>query len=98
MSGDEAMTVAEAAQHFKVDPATVRRWLTAGCPYLRRGRRGPGGGAVLDLEAVQNWRDRPGGPAGSTVDEIMEDIATVLLNTVMQSRVDLRVGITTAEA
>lgn len=91
-------TVQEVANHFRVDRSTVRRWLTAGCPCLRKGTRGPGGGAVLDLQAVAVWRGRTSGPAGPTVDELMDEIAAGCLATITEARADLRVNIRREDA
>ena len=51
-----AVTVAEAAAELGVSERQLRRWLRAGCPVARRGRRGRGGAALLDVDAVQAWR------------------------------------------
>ncbi|MGK2926494.1 MAG: hypothetical protein ACSLE2_12835 [Lysobacterales bacterium] len=48
--------VPEAATALGVHPATLRRWLRAGAPQARRGRRGRGGGALVDLAALRAWR------------------------------------------
>ncbi len=93
-------TVAETADHFSVDPSTVRRWIKQpGCPVVRRGRRGPGGGALLDLAAVAAWRGGPvSGPAGFSVDEVMQEIAAGCLATITEAHVDLRLDISKADA
>jgi hypothetical protein len=73
-------TVAQAAAHFKVDRSTIRKWIAGGdCPVVRRGTRGPGRGAVLDLAAVAAWRGGPvAGPVGFSVDEVMEGVAAAV--------------------
>lgn len=68
----KSATVAQAAKHFGVDPATVRRWASQGCPTVRKGRRGPGHGAQLDLDAVATWRGRAGGSVGLTPHEALQ--------------------------
>lgn len=44
------------ARALAVSPATLRRWLAEGAPQARRGRRGRGGGAELDPQAIAAWR------------------------------------------
>jgi hypothetical protein len=46
----------EAALALGVQPRTLARWLAAGAPAVRRGRRGRGGGALVDVRAVRAWR------------------------------------------
>jgi len=93
------VTIPQVARHFGVDLSTVRRWIVNGCPVVRRGRRGPGGGAVLDLDAVIVYRGGPvAGRVGFSVDEVMEDVAAALRDAVMRDNLDLRVDITKAQA
>lgn len=92
------MTVQAVAKHFSVDASTVRRWITVGCPCVRRGRRGPGHGAVLDLAQVDAWRGRANGPAGLTPEEVVQKIAEALLEAVEKDHVDIRAGISRADA
>ncbi|TKB63203.1 MAG: hypothetical protein E8D47_13230 [Nitrospira sp.] len=92
------MTVAEAAEHFDVDKSTIRRWMVQGCPCMRRGRRGPGGGAELDLKAVQHWRGRTNAATGMTTDEVLPIVATVLWEVVVREHLDIRVGISKEDA
>lgn len=39
-----------------ISPVTLRRWMRAGAPVARRGRRGRGGEALIDPAAVTAWR------------------------------------------
>ncbi len=48
----------EAARSLGVSTPTLRRWLRAGAPQTRRGRRGRGGHALLDPVALAAWRQR----------------------------------------
>jgi hypothetical protein len=48
----------EAARALGVSTPTLRRWLRAGAPQTRRGRRGRGGHALLDPAALAAWRQR----------------------------------------
>ncbi len=88
-----ACAVCEAAKHFAVDPSTVRRWIKAGCPVVRQGRRGPGGGARLNLDEVAIWRGLADGPPGITAGDIVLRIAETLEKTLRVERVDIRADI-----
>ena len=92
------MSVREVASFFQVDPSTVRRDIQRGCPVLSRGSRGPGRGARLDLHDVKQWRGRASGQAGLTPDEIMQRIAAALLDSLTVAHVDVRAGISRADA
>lgn len=87
------VSVTQTAKYFSVDAATIRRWLRAGCPCVRRGRRGPGHGALLDLQQVAQWRGNPNRPGELTVDPVLSRIAAALCATLMTERADLRAGI-----
>jgi hypothetical protein len=50
-------TVDESARHFGVSVRAFRAWLEAGAPQAARGRRGRGGAALFDLQAVAAWRE-----------------------------------------
>jgi phage terminase Nu1 subunit (DNA packaging protein) len=91
-------SVAEAARFFQVDQATVRRWICQGCPVVRKGRRGPGHGARLNLPVVAAWRGRANGPAGPTPEEILQRIAVALWECLESDRVDIRAGISREDA
>jgi hypothetical protein len=76
-------TVLEAAAQEGVNPATVRRKIqTDVWPCLRRGKRGPGNGAVLDLDAIR----QP--PRGLTP----EQFAAVLRRALSEDHCDIRAG------
>ena len=86
-------SVLEAASYFDVDQSTIRRDIQRGCPVLRRGSRGPGRGARLELHAVAQWRGRARGQAGLTPEEALQRIAFVLWASLSQEHVDVRAGI-----
>jgi len=89
-----AATVKEAAKHFGVDPATVRRWIDKHhCPCVRRGSRGPGHGARLDLAAVAAWRGRANGPAGLSAEDVLQRIAGALWEALEHDHADIRAGV-----
>lgn len=54
---DAAATVADIAAALGTSGRTVSRWVKDGCPVIRHGRRGHGGAALLDLDAVRAWRE-----------------------------------------
>jgi hypothetical protein len=59
-----AVTIRDAARALGVSAPTVRRWLRDGAPVLRRGGRGRGRVALLDVDALAAWRRmRDGGTA-----------------------------------
>lgn len=81
-------TVAAIAQHFDVSPRTVQHWIGAGCPVIRRGRRGNGGGALLDVDQVRAWRQaqqqRDSGGAGVVI-ELAAQLPHILADAVAQA-------------
>ena len=82
---------AEIAKHFAVDPATVRRWPNKGCPIIRRGKRGPGRGALFDLNAVAKWRAQRVN-IGLSVDEALQSIAIALRESLEKDALHIRAG------
>ena len=91
-------TVLKAAEHFQVDPSTIRRDIQDGCPCLRKGAKGPGRGALLDLQQVAEWRARRRGPAGLSVEDVLQRIAVTLGECVEHDRLALRVNISREES
>lgn len=56
------MPVEQAADAIPVSLGTLRRWMRRpGFPVVHAGRRGRGHVALIDVEAVRAWRDRPAG-------------------------------------
>lgn len=53
---DGAQPLRQAAAELGIAPRTLRRWLAAGAPTVTRGRRGRGGRALVDPQAVRAWR------------------------------------------
>lgn len=92
------MTVRETAHHFKVDPCTIRRDIQRGCPCIRKGRKGPGNGAILDLDAVATWRGRASGPPGLTAEEVVQRLAAALWESLGTDHADIRAGISREDA
>lgn len=56
-----ALPVPQAARVLGTSSATLRRWIAAGAPVARRGRRGRGRATLVDPAAVMAWRRREGG-------------------------------------
>lgn len=97
-SRQQPASVAQVAKHFGVDAATVRRWLQRGCPCLQQGRRGPGGGARLDLQQVRAWRGSSPVSPGLTCEEVLQRVASALGHAVFQENAGIRAGIDRAAA
>lgn len=51
-----AVPLPQAADALGISVPTLRRWLRRGAPQARRGRRGRGGRALVDVAAVEAWR------------------------------------------
>jgi hypothetical protein len=51
-----AVPLPAAARELRVSVPTLRRWIRAGAPQARRGRRGRGGRALVDPAAIVAWR------------------------------------------
>jgi len=68
----------QAAHELQVSPAKLRRLLAEGAPQARRGRRGRGGAALLDVPAIQAWRGLahdPGALPRILASELLEILA-----------------------
>ena len=76
------LSVRAVAEHFGVDPSTVRRWIQKGCPCISLGSVGRGRGSRLDLEAVSRWRVSQLVPtvAHRREDDVLLVIETALLD------------------
>ena len=94
----QRMTAREVAKRFDVDPSTVRKWRIDGCPTISPGGKGRGNAALFDLAQVVAWRGGASGPAGLTVDEVMQKVATVLLDCLEQDHVDVCAGVSVEDA
>ncbi len=51
-----AQRIPAAALELAVSETTLRRWIARGAPVARRGRRGRGGHALVDVGAIAAWR------------------------------------------
>jgi hypothetical protein len=51
-----AVPLPVAARVLGIAPRTLTRWLAAGAPAARPGRRGRGGRALVDPAAISAWR------------------------------------------
>ncbi len=70
MDVNRPVTIPEAARALGVSDSTLRRWLKAGAPVVRRGRKGRGGQTLIDVGAVQAWRGMPGTPVGISASQV----------------------------
>jgi hypothetical protein len=61
---DTALKFRDAARALGVSESQLRRYVDDGAPVLRRGGRGRGRAALVDVEAIAAWRrSRDGGQA-----------------------------------
>jgi hypothetical protein len=56
-----AVPIRQAAQALGKSPATIRRWISDGAPCARPGTAGRGRGALVEVAALERWREA--GPA-----------------------------------
>ncbi len=81
------VTVAEAAARENVPVGTIKRWIREGAPCVRRGRRGRGQCALLNLQELRAWRVAQTGEAlllalASELPLLLADAATEALQAV----------------
>jgi hypothetical protein len=69
-----ALPIEAAAEALGVSEATLRRWLAAGAPAARQGRRGRGCRTLIDPQAVQAWRATQAADS-EAVEPILRDLA-----------------------
>lgn len=81
-------TAAEIAAQFNVSPRTVLRWIEGGCPTVRRGRKGNGGGFVLDADQVKAWRQSRGADSTAATLEAASLVPELLADAVEQAARD----------
>lgn len=69
-----------AAAELKIGEATLRRWIAQGAPVSRRGTRGRGRAALVNVAAIRAWRSptRTGIDACVLAAVLPERIATAL--------------------
>lgn len=83
----------EIARLAGLDVSTVRRDIQRGCAgIVRRGKRGPTNGAVLELEPYLAWRDQGQG-SGIPSDDLLHAIATDLAAVLSHDKADQRLGL-----
>lgn len=51
-----AQRIEAAALELGISEPTLRRWIAAGAPVARRGRRGRGDATLIDPDAIAAWR------------------------------------------
>lgn len=69
------LPIDKAAAELHVSVPTLRRWLRAGCPQSQRGRRGRGHAALIEVQAVRDWRD--GSKAAGDAGRVLAELAAV---------------------
>jgi hypothetical protein len=74
----ERVTLAAAALALGKSPATMRRWVSLGCPVVSPGGPGRGKGATFDLAAVRRWKASGGAP-GVQHEEWLRRVAEAFL-------------------
>lgn len=76
------LTLPEAAHHLGIPVGTLRRWVREGCPVVLRGHRGRGHACMVDVEAVQRWRE------SSTPNALLLEIAAALPDVLARAMVE----------
>jgi len=71
------LALREAAAALDTSEASIRRWVDQGAPIARRGRRGKGGAALYDVDALKAWRGGDRGTATPDCD-FLELLGAVL--------------------
>lgn len=67
-----ALPIRQAARVLSASESTLHRWIAAGAPVARRGRRGRGHVTLIDPQAIQAWRAAAG---GDDVDAALHSLA-----------------------
>lgn len=89
------VTVEDAARLLKVHPATLRRWIQAGCPVESLGEVGRGKGSLVKIESINRWRAEKFGisEARRGQAEILTIISTALADTIRRDHAHERLAI-----
>jgi hypothetical protein len=58
MPSPRILPLPAAARELGRPAHTLRSWVRAGAPVVRPGRNGPGGAALVDVDALRSWRAR----------------------------------------
>jgi len=58
MNVQRTLSVSDAAALFGVTSKTVRCWIRAGMPPARAGGKGPGAGALIDVDSAVTWLEQ----------------------------------------
>jgi hypothetical protein len=74
---------------------TIRRWIKAGAPCLELGEVGRGHGAIVDLDAIQQWRAAQAAPGlteqsqAIQLDHLAESLWRVFKNDAVAAKVGI---------
>ena len=69
-----ALPTKHAASELGISDVTLRRWISAGAPVARRGKRGRGCQTLIDPLAVRSWRESQRADSES-VEHLLRDLA-----------------------
>ena len=71
-----ALPLADAARELNVCRRTLERWVSEGCPTVRRGSRGRGRATLIDPAAAQQWAaDRDANPTEDSRARLLQQLA-----------------------
>ena len=73
MVDQHAIAVDQAARVLGVTPATVRGWIDEGAPVVRRGRKGRGHSTLVNVAALDAWREAR--TSASSTDALLMQLA-----------------------
>jgi hypothetical protein len=74
-----------AADALGVTVPTLRRWIRAGAPLARRGRRGRGRQALVDVRAIEAWRASQAPTLAAAAAGLPEVLAAVVERAVLEA-------------
>jgi hypothetical protein len=80
-----ALPLPAAAHELGVAPRTLARWLAAGAPAVRRGRRGRGGRALVDVAAVRAWRASCEAAAHPDLEALAAELPELVADAVLEA-------------
>ncbi len=80
-----ALPLDQAAAELQVSPVTLRRWIRAGCPVARRGRRGRSLSTLVDVAAVRRWKaeHREPDPRAALLEQLVQDVPGIAVDAVL---------------
>jgi len=88
-------SVTAAARVLRKSPMTLRRWIKDGAPCVSEGAVGRGHGAIVDLDAIQQWRAAQAAPGlveqsqAIQLDHLAESLWRVFKNDAVAAKVGI---------